>query len=126
MLAPEYPGYSFYKNQSASEKRVNQEMEIVVRYVQRGLGFSSDKIVVVGRSLGCSFTLNLCRTHRFNAVVLVSPFFDIRSAVGEVVGSFAKVLVKDGFPNNKHIRHLESPLLIIHGQDDSLISVRNA
>lgn len=126
ILAPEYPGYSFYKDQEPSEKRIIGELFLFLQSIQNNMGFELKNVILMGRSIGCSFALSLAKQIQVNSVVLISPFFDLKSVVKELFGSFAQVFVKQSFSNHQSIEKVKSPLLLIHGSDDTMIKLEQA
>jgi len=52
----EYPGYSIHKGKTRGEI-INQEAKIVYEFVKEKLGFSENKIIVMGRSIGTGVSL---------------------------------------------------------------------
>lgn len=126
VIAPEYPGYSVYKGVEASEKRVHSDVEELFHYVVSSLGFDSQNVIVVGRSLGCCFALSVARKFSVNSLILISPFYDIRSTVKDMIGSFAQYFIKEGFKNCDFMKEVRSPVLIIHGDKDEVVSSRHS
>ena len=56
-----------------------------------------------------------------SALVLISPYTSLRSAVKSVVGSLAALLVKERFDNLSLMDKVACPTLIVHGQLDQML-----
>lgn len=54
-------------------------------------------------------------------LVLVCPFTSIASVVSDKIGTFASYLLSDRFHNLSRISKIHSPLLLLHGAEDSII-----
>lgn len=86
-------------------------------------------IILMGVSIGCGPTLYLAQltSPGIHSVILVSPFTSVkRLIVHKNIGTclFAKILsltIDERFDNKKIIQNIYSPLLILHGEDDTLI-----
>ena len=58
------------------------------------LGFKEDKIIVMGRSIGTGVALELMQGINPAAIVLISPFTNIKSLAKEFIGKFGYFLAK--------------------------------
>jgi uncharacterized protein len=88
----------------------------------RGLGHPADRIVLVGESLGTGPAVQIAAQNPVGAVVLEAPFtaaVDIarRAYPWLPVG----LLMKDQFRSRDHIADIRAPLLILHGEADTVI-----
>ena len=88
----------------------------------RSLGLSSDRIVLVGESLGTGPAVLTAAANPVAAVVLEAPYsaaVDIarRAYPWAPVG----LLMKDQYRSRDHIDRINAPLLILHGDADRVI-----
>jgi hypothetical protein len=63
------------------------------------------------------------RNDPFCAVILKSPYFSIKDAFRSKAGCFGALIVKETFNTGALIENINAPLLMIHGQGDTLIPV---
>lgn len=85
-----------------------------------------NQIGVFGRSIGSGVATNLAfqmRHNPFYCVILKSPYYSIKDVFRSHAGSFGKALVADHFNSASKIAQISAPLLVIHGQGDTLIPV---
>jgi hypothetical protein len=70
----------------------------------------------MGRSMGTGPACALAVEYQsISALVLLSPYMSLKSAVKTLLGSLAAMLVRERFENIKMIENVRSPTLIIHG-----------
>jgi uncharacterized protein len=85
-------------------------------------GVPSDRIVLVGESLGTGVAVQLAARQDVAAVVLEAPY---AAAVDVATGMYpwlpVRLLMKDQFRSIDHIAAVTAPLLILHGTQDAMI-----
>ena len=84
-------------------------------------GVSSDRLVLVGRSLGSGVAVELAVRSQCRLLVLVSPYTSITAMGRAVVGPLASVLVPDPFDSLSKASRIASPVAILHGIDDDVV-----
>ena len=90
----------------------------------RGLGVAADRIVIVGESLGTGPAVMLAARKPVGAVILEAPYsaaVDIARAAYPWLP--VGLLMKDQFRARDHIAAIGAPLLILHGEADSVIPI---
>jgi fermentation-respiration switch protein FrsA (DUF1100 family) len=87
-------------------------------------GVPADRIVAYGESLGSGQAVPLAAKRRVAAVVLEAPLTSTVD-VGRRVYFWLPLrwLVTDRYDNERHIRAVTAPLLILHGERDSVVPV---
>jgi uncharacterized protein len=88
------------------------------------LGVPADKIVAYGESLGSGQAVRLAAERLVSAVVLEAP---LTSTVDVARGIYfwlpLGLLISDTYNNERNIRAVTAPVLILHGQQDAVIPV---
>jgi esterase/lipase len=120
VLAPEYPGYGIYPGRP-SQDQIFEDSLIVYEYLTETLKVSSNNIIIFGRSLGTSPSTYLASKREVTALILISPMMSIQYVVRDILGKLVSYTMKDKFENYKMIEFVSCPILIIHGQNDTLI-----
>lgn len=59
----------------------------------------------------------------FYCVFLKSPYYSIKDVFGSHAGCFGRAIVADHFNTASKIAQINAPLLVIHGQGDTLIPI---
>jgi pimeloyl-ACP methyl ester carboxylesterase len=89
-----------------------------------GLGVPAGKIVAYGESLGSGQAVRLAAARPVAAVVLEAP---LTSTVDVARGAYfwlpLGLLISDKYDNERNIRSITAPLLILHGEQDAVIPV---
>lgn len=124
VLAVEYPGYSLYEG-AASSEAIEADSRQVVEFLQSGVGFRLEDIMVVGRSIGSGPALYVASLYKVAGLVLLSPFLSLCEAVQDLYGTIPAALLKQRFDNKRRAKDVESPCLIVHGTKDRLISEKH-
>lgn len=125
VIAPEFPGYGIYRGYP-KEEQLFQDSLSVFDYMTKQLNIPASNIIIFGRSIGTSIATYLASQRTATALVLISPPLSIRYVVRDMLGKFISYTVCDRFKNYKLIEDVQFPILIIHGQSDSLIKYYHA
>lgn len=83
-------------------------------------------IIAYGYSLGTAAASNLAATRPVDGVILTAPFYSMRKLVSQKPVLWAKYLLKDTYDNAAYLAKSKTPILIIHGKKDKLISYINS
>ncbi|MDJ0514019.1 MAG: alpha/beta hydrolase [Methyloceanibacter sp.] len=88
------------------------------------LGVPADSIVAYGESLGSGQAIALATKRLLAAIVLESP---LTSVIDVAKGTYfwlpLNLLIADTYNNEENIRNVRTPVLVLHGQRDGVISV---
>jgi len=115
VFAYDYPGYGISEG-TPTEASVNESAEKAWKFLRETIGIPAERVIIVGRSVGCGPSLALAQKNAHAGLILISPF---RSAFQSVTR--VPLFLGDMFPNEKVITNISTPLLIIHGEKDSVI-----
>ena len=118
-LSMEYPGYSVYFQEKSAET-IEEDTLIVFDFLVKECKIKPKNIICCGRSIGTGAATYLAAKRNPGALILISPIKSIQGAANSLLG-FMKFIVSDRFNNYERIKDVTCPLLIIHGQKDSLI-----
>lgn len=84
--------------------------------------YSSDSIIVYGRSIGTGLATRIASHNRVKKVILETPYYDIRSLAKRLFPIYpVSWLLRYEFPNNIYLKELSMPVTIFHGTDDLTI-----
>lgn len=90
-------------------------------------GVAPGKIALVGESLGTGVAVQLAARNPVGAVVLEAPYTSTADVVAAIYWWLpVRLLMLDQFHSLDRIGAVKAPLLIIHGEADSLIPVEHA
>jgi alpha-beta hydrolase superfamily lysophospholipase len=115
VFAYDYPGYGLSEGKPTG-KSVNESAERAWKFLREDIGIPANRVIIVGRSVGCGPSLALAQKNDHSGLILISPF---RSAFQSVTRF--PIFFGDLFPNETVIASVHSPLLIIHGEKDRVI-----
>lgn len=114
VIAYDYPGYGLSPGKP-TEATTQQAIKSAWDYAIRS-GISPSSIVIVGRSVGSGPSVWLASQTKPAGLVLISP---LKSAY--TVAFKYPIFPGDLFQNYKLITDINTPLLVIHGENDEVI-----
>lgn len=118
VIAYDYPGYGLSPG-TPTEQSTQQAIRQVWDYALAS-GIPPSSIVIVGRSIGSGPSVWLASSVDPAGLVLISP---LKSTFTTAFPLPFPLFPGDRFPNHKRIRDIDTPLLVIHGENDRVIPV---
>lgn len=115
VLGYDYPGYGESAG-SPTEKGCYRAAQATYDHLTTSLGVPSEDVILVGQSVGSGPACWLASREKHRAVVLISPFLSAFRTVTKI-----PLFPGDRFPNHKRITQFDTPLMIIHGENDEVI-----
>lgn len=126
VLLVEYPGYGLSSDSSPSESKIYADAEALLLHVQRQLGIDAGRTAALGHSLGSAVAVEMAARGHVQRMALVSPFTS-----APAVGAFhfmppglkwlPYLITCDRFNNLSKAKSIESPVLIVHGRNDTVV-----
>jgi fermentation-respiration switch protein FrsA (DUF1100 family) len=119
LVALSYRGYG---GSTGSPSETGLMADAVAAYAFAVARYPEQRIVLWGESLGSGVAVALAAERRVGRLVLESPFTSAAD-VGAGVYWFlpVRLLMKDQFRSDERIRKVNAPVLIIHGQRDTVV-----
>jgi fermentation-respiration switch protein FrsA (DUF1100 family) len=129
VLAVSYSGYA--GTGGYTEEINEQQLYSDARTAMRNLkhkNVQSQDIILYGESLGTGVAAQLATEYEVALTILQSPYTSIPDMAQEQYPFLPAIsfLVKDKFNSLNKIHKLNSPLLILHGENDNLIPISQA
>ena len=132
VLAYDYVNYGCSSPGKTTEKNLQEAITTVFDYATSVLLVPSERILLVGKSLGTAPTVFLAAQNfakSIQGVVLISPLASgIRAIMPSVLASRRIFSSLDSLfcPSIQYIQDVYTPVLIIHGYEDKIIDILNA
>ena len=115
LLAMDYRGYGLSEG-SPTEENCYADAELMYKEAL-AMGYSSDQMVLWGRSLGGGVAVEMAKRKQVKGLVLESTFCTAFRAA-----TYVKVLPFDKFDSLSKMEEIEEPMFIIHGAEDEIIA----
>jgi len=115
IFAFDYHGYGI-SDGTPSESTTYLDANAAYDYLINNLHISPDRIIVYGKSLGAGVALQLAINRKVAGLVMESPFVSAYRVYTQY-----PLIPFDKYRNLAKINQLSSPLLVIHGEQDSVI-----
>ena len=88
----------------------------------KNIGLSDKDIVLYGESLGTGIATHIAQNRKFAGLVLETPFTSMVDAAKNVYPFIpVGILLKDRYENEKKIKHINIPVLVMHGEADQIV-----
>ena len=85
-------------------------------------GVKEEDIILYGESLGTGIATEIAQNKNFAGVILETPFTSMIDAAKEFYPYIPiNLLLKDKYENFKKIKNIDSPILIMHGEQDTIV-----
>jgi len=115
VFAYDYEGYGTSEGKP-SERACYRDVAAAYDFLADDLKTPPDRIIIFGRSVGSGLASYIAAKRPSAGVILQSPFVSAFRVLTRI-----PLLPFDKFPNYKYVRHIHSPILIMHSRADSVI-----
>ena len=104
-----------------TEQGLYEDANSAIRWL-KNKGFNEEDIIIYGESLGTGVTTEIAQNKNFAGIILESPFTSMIDAAKNKYPYFPiKFLLKDKYESYKKIKKINSPILVMHGEKDSIV-----
>ena len=85
-------------------------------------GIKDKDIILYGESLGTAVAVDLASKFKFSGIILESPFTSMTKLAQKYYPIFPiKIILKDKYDTLSKIKKINSPILVLHGQMDTIV-----
>lgn len=116
----DYRGYGKSEGRPA-ENGLYKDIHAAWNYLTIEKGYQNHQIILFGRSLGGPVSAHLAQEVNPGGVILESAFISAKHVASDAYPFVPSMLVRFGFSTIEYIQNSNSPLLIMHSRDDSII-----
>ena len=118
VYAFDYRGYGISDGQP-NTCRAREDAEAAYQHLVRDRGIAPERIILYGQSLGAALALDLAARHNNVAGLVVESGFVTAFRVRTVYPLFPL----DKFRNNRRMREVHCPVMVMHGEIDNVIPI---
>lgn len=115
ILAYDYSGYG-HSPGDTSERNCEADALLAYDYLTKQQHIPSDRIILMGHSMGTGVTTYLATKVKSAAVILQSPMLSIYRII-----THFPIFFPDYFTSYRDIKKIHEPILILHGTQDQVI-----
>ena len=88
----------------------------------KNMGLDDKDIILYGESLGTGIAIEIAQNKNFAGLILETPFTSMIDAAKNVYPYIpVGLLLKDRYENDKKIKNINIPLLVMHGEEDQIV-----
>tara|TARA_B100000900_G_scaffold318944_1_gene278092 strand:+ start:5192 stop:5908 length:717 start_codon:yes stop_codon:yes gene_type:complete len=104
-----------------SEEGLYEDGRSTIKWL-KDLGLSEKDMIIYGESLGTGVATEVVKNNEFAGLILETPFTSMIEAAKNFYPFIpVELLLKDKFRNDKKIKNINIPLLVMHGQADQIV-----
>ncbi len=132
LLVVDYRGYGWSTGEPLVSVLLSDAEKVVdaLPDILHGAGLADSPLFVMGRSLGSAPAIHVAsmRTDRFKGLIIESGFSSAPRLLKHlgIPDSIAEAIFPDPVANEHKLSEIDLPLLILHGERDTLLPIRNA
>jgi len=121
VLIPDYLGFGMSSG-APGEQSIYQTADTAYDYLLHRPGVDKTKIISAGWSLGAAAAIHLAHEKNVAGLITLSAFTSMTD-MGRTHYPFLPVslMLRHRFENQSKIRDIQCPILLIHGQHDSIV-----
>ena len=113
-------GFSGNKG-NPSEKGLYIDGESAINWLQNK-GIEEENIIIYGESLGTGIATQISQNKNFAGLILETPFTSMVEAAKNFYPYIpVGLILKDKYKNDKKIKNINIPVLIMHGEADQIV-----
>ena len=120
----DYRGYGRSEGDVDSEKQLNIDGDAAYNYIVNVRGVKPHDVVLFGQSLGTTVAVDVASRRPCAALVLesgLSSAADLAAHAFPWIPRPVYVLAQNRFESSRKLGHIRSPVLVVHGDPDSVI-----
>jgi uncharacterized protein len=104
-----------------SEKGLYEDGKSAIDWL-KNMGLDEKDIVIYGESLGTGVATQIAQNKKFAGLILETPFTSMVDAAKNVYPYIpVNILLKDRYENDKKIKNINIPILVMHGEADQIV-----
>ncbi len=88
----------------------------------KNIGLVEEDIIIYGESLGTGIATQIAQNKNFAGLILETPFTSMIAAAKNFYPYIpVNLLLKDKYKNDKKIKNVNIPVLVMHGEEDQIV-----
>ena len=120
----DYPGYGKSTGE-LTEENLYKWAELLYKFAETK--FSSDSIIIYGKSMGTGIASNLASKQKCKRLILETPYFDFPSIIKSYLPIYPiDRMIHYKIPTHRFLLHTHVPVTIFHGTNDRIVTYSNA
>lgn len=120
----DYRGYG--KSTGRIESEAQLHADVLAAWEQLAPQYRGKRVVIYGRSLGTALAAHLAARLQPDLTVLVSPYRSMGALTAEFYPWVPQALLRYPLRTQDDVAKIKSPLLLVHGENDTLIAPRHS
>lgn len=118
----DYPGFGKSEGSIQSEEQLHQIAREFMNAAKAEMGGSAERIVIYGRSIGAGLAVKIAKELTPAALILETPYMSLASLARSIFPWVPTTLLRYKLPADQWIRDVQSPIFIVHGDHDEVIT----
>lgn len=124
VLMPDYPGFGKSTGKISEELLYNESLQV---YQLAKSKFSTDSIIIYGKSLGTGIASYVASRKNCNHLILETPYYSMISLWNRYAFMYPlNNMLQYKLPSNEYIKKVIAPITIFQGTNDWVVPYNNA
>lgn len=121
VFIPDYRGYGKSEGAIQSEAQLHRDMQTL--YAELKNEYAENKIVVLGHSIGSGLAARLAAKNNPGLLILQAPPYSLPDLAKKLFpfNLFPSFLLKYKLKTGKYVKATDSPVVVIHGDEDEIV-----
>lgn len=124
VLMAEYPGYGYAAAYKATEENLYDDAAALLKNMREKHGHTQADTLLWGFSLGTGVAVEMGKRRLGERLILMAPFTSTPDTAQHHLFFAARWLIADDFDSKAKAGGIAFPVLIVHGEEDSVIPFR--
>lgn len=122
VLLIDYRGFGLSTG-SPTETGLYEDSAAAFSFITDQLGYDSEKIFILGRSIGSAAAIYVASGRDIGGLVLISPLASGKDVMNKSWLWFLSWMAGSSFDNQHMVQDVTAPALIIHGSKDRVVKI---
>ncbi len=122
VLLLDYRGYGLSKG-CPSEQGIYQDGLAGLKYLTEKMGFSEERIVIFGRSLGTAVAAEIAQNRKIGGLIFVSPLSSGKDVAKKSGLGWTSPFIGSPFDSIAKMENIDAPVVVFHGEKDRILPI---
>ncbi len=120
----DYRGFGKSGGKITTERRMVKDIQIVYDSIIQP--YQEKEVIIMGFSIGTGLATQIAANNEASKLILQAPYYNMKKLVFEYYWFVPGALIKYKLKTAKHLKKVQEPVWVFHGDKDETIPVKHA